>query len=140
MLASSKWKERKESALDPLLKLVKAPRLADGDYSELVRSLAGRMADANIACVSAAANCIEALARGLRDNFGRYKASVIAPMLEKFKEKKQSVVDALSSCLDAVFETVCFLPSTAFGRLLRTVLHTDLLRRHLRRRSNVRQA
>ena len=107
-LASSKWKERKEEALDPLLEtLKKAPRIADSpSYDELVRALAGRMTDANIMCVISAAGCIEHLANGLRAAFARYKPIVTAPLLERCKEKKASVTDALSAALDATFQSV----------------------------------
>ena len=106
-VASSKWKERKEEALDPLLAVVSVPKIIDADFGELIRVLAGRMGDANIACVITAANCIEALAKGLKDNFAKHKSTVLAPMMEKLKEKKQSVLDALASALDAVFLSVC---------------------------------
>jgi hypothetical protein len=105
-LASSKWKERKEEALDPLLSVVNVVRIKDGHLDELVRSLAGRMSDNNIACVTVAAQCLECLAKGLRSSFAKYKGSVVPPVLEKLKEKKQSVVDALAATLDAVFDSV----------------------------------
>ncbi|PLW13944.1 hypothetical protein PCASD_19944 [Puccinia coronata f. sp. avenae] len=58
-LASSKWKERKEEALDPLLAILKpAIKIKNDHYDELVKALAGRMADANILCVIGAANCL----------------------------------------------------------------------------------
>ena len=52
-----KWKERNE-ALDDLLALLNAtPRVKDAPkLSEVVRALAGRMPDANINCVTVAAN------------------------------------------------------------------------------------
>ena len=107
-LASAKWKERKEEALDPLLGILQAPRLkATDDYTELVRALAGRMSDANVACVTVAANALTALARGLRADFARHRSVVVPPVLERLKEKKQSVVDALAETLDAVFASVC---------------------------------
>ena len=106
-LSSSKWKDRKELALDPLLEtLKKFPRLQEGSYDELVRALAGKMTDANIACVISAAGCLEHLAKGLRVSFGRYKTSVIPPLLERCKEKKASVTDALGSALDATFASL----------------------------------
>jgi cytoskeleton-associated protein 5 len=118
-LASSKWKERKEEALDPLFAVVNAIRIKDGPLDELVRALAGRMSDANIACVTAAAQCIECLAKGLRSSFAKHKPTVVPPVLEKLKEKKQSVVDALAAALDAVFASVrraC--PSSALHPLI----------------------
>lgn len=105
-LASSKWKERKEEALDPLLSVVSVPKISDkADYSELLRALAGKMTDANVACVIVAAQCIDCIAKGLRNQFDAYKAIVIAPLLERLKEKKQTVVDALASALDSVAQS-----------------------------------
>lgn len=105
MLASSKWKERKE-VLDALLAVVKTPRIKAGDFGNIISLLAKRMADANIMCVIAAANCLEALAAGLRHSFAPYKVIVVGPILEKLKERKQNVVDALAAALDAVAATV----------------------------------
>ncbi|CAG8440367.1 2083_t:CDS:10, partial [Acaulospora morrowiae] len=104
-LASSKWKERKE-ALEGLLEVCKTPRIADSNYGELVAALAKRMTDSNILVVTLAANIIEALALGLRDAFAKYKQVVVTPIIEKLKERKQSVVDALAAALDAVFLSV----------------------------------
>lgn len=105
-LSSSKWKDRKELALEPLLSLVKVPRLQPANYSELTTALAGRMTDANVVCVALAANCLEALGLGLRSEFGRYKSAVVAPLLARTKEKKASVLDALGAALDALFLSV----------------------------------
>ncbi|KAF8709603.1 Microtubule associated protein, partial [Rhizoctonia solani] len=105
-MGSSKWKDRKE-ALDALLEVLKAtPKVADSDgHGELAKALAKRMSDANIMCVIAAANCIEALAKGVGKSFGRHRASLINPMLERLKERKANVTDAIGSGLDAVFAT-----------------------------------
>ena len=107
MLASSKWKDRKELALEPLLELLKkSPKVVDANYEELVRALAGRMTDANIVCVIGAANCIECLAKALKTSFVRYKPMTVPPILERCKEKKQSVTDALAAALDAAASSV----------------------------------
>ncbi|CAI2189255.1 12155_t:CDS:10, partial [Funneliformis geosporum] len=100
-LGSTKWKERKE-ALEGLLEICNTPRIVDNNYSELTAALAKRMSDSNVLIVTIAANVIEALALGLREAFAKYKSTVVGPMIEKLKERKQSVVDALASALDAV--------------------------------------
>jgi cytoskeleton-associated protein 5 len=64
------------------------------------------MTDANINCVIVAANSLEALAQGLGSNFAKYKEIVIKPMLERLKERKQSVTDAIGNALYALFLTV----------------------------------
>lgn len=102
LLASSKWKERKE-ALEALFTVLNVPRIKDGDFGEVTRGLAKSMKDANIAVVTTAAQCIEVLAKGLRKPFGRYRQTVMGPILERMKEKKASVSDALSAAIDQVF-------------------------------------
>jgi cytoskeleton-associated protein 5 len=106
-LSSSKWKERKEALDDLATVLGKTLRIKDSpELGGLCKDLAGRMGDANINCVIVAANCIETLAKGLGSNFAKHKDTVMKPMLERLKERKQLVADALGSSLDAVFATV----------------------------------
>ncbi|KAI0064593.1 ARM repeat-containing protein [Artomyces pyxidatus] len=106
-LTSSKWKERKE-ALDDLLTLLNAtPRIKEAsEIGELAKSLATRVqADANINCVMVAAQCMEALAKGMMSSFARYRETVVPPMLERLKERKANVTDTIGAALDAVFQT-----------------------------------
>ncbi|KAJ7709939.1 armadillo-type protein [Mycena rosella] len=107
LLTSSKWKERKE-VLDELLTLLNStPRIKDGpEISEVAKSLAVRIqSDANINCVMTAAACIEALAKAMLGSFARYREAVVAPMLERLKERKATVTDSIGDALDAVFST-----------------------------------
>lgn len=101
-LSSSKWKERKE-ALEALHALVNVPRIKDGDFAEVNRCLAKCMKDANIAVVTQAAQCIELLAKGLRKGYAKYRSTVMQPIMDRLKEKKQVVAEALGAALDAVF-------------------------------------
>jgi cytoskeleton-associated protein 5 len=101
-LASSKWKDRKE-AVEGLYKALDVPRIKDGDFGEINRGLAKCMKDANVAVVTQAAQCIELLAKGLRTNYSRYRAVVMQPIMDRLKEKKATVADALGAALDAVF-------------------------------------
>ncbi|CAG8981394.1 hypothetical protein HYALB_00009606, partial [Hymenoscyphus albidus] len=101
-LASSKWKERKE-ALEALFQALNVPRIKDGDFNEIIRGLAKSMKDANIAVVIQAAQCIELLAKGLRKGFAKHRSVIMGPMMERLKEKKATVQDALGSALDQVF-------------------------------------
>ncbi|KAF2479212.1 armadillo-type protein [Neohortaea acidophila] len=104
-LASAKWKDRKE-ALDDLFTAVNVPAMQDGPFDEVLRGLAKSMKDANIAVVAVAANCVECIAKGLRKGFTKYRSTILAPILERFKEKKQTVTDALAAACDAVFMSV----------------------------------
>lgn len=101
-VASSKWKERKE-ALEELFTVLNVPKIQPDDFSDLVRTLAKTMKDANIQVVVIAANSVEALAKGLRTNFSKYQPVILGPMLERLREKKSTVSEALGKALDAVF-------------------------------------
>ncbi|GAA5947554.1 hypothetical protein JCM3765_001726 [Sporobolomyces pararoseus] len=106
-LSSSKWKDRKELALEPLLTLLCSSLKYDtsSNYTDLVTALAGRMTDANVLCVMLAANCLEKLAKGLRSDFKGYKGLCSKELLGRTKEKKQNVLDALGNALDAVYQS-----------------------------------
>ena len=101
-MASSKWKDRKD-ALDALFAVVNTDRIKDGPFDDIMTALAKSMKDANIAVVTVAANCIECLAKGLRHSFAKYRSRIMTAIMERLKEKKQSVADALGAALDAVF-------------------------------------
>ncbi|ORX61016.1 ARM repeat-containing protein [Piromyces finnis] len=107
-IKSTKWKERK-AVLEELSNVLSPPKYEEGKYGELVSTLSKRMTDPNILCVTLAANCIEKIAKGLRNSFSSYKNMVMDPLLEKLKEKKQSVIDAISNALDAVY-ICCTIP------------------------------
>ncbi|KAI9765593.1 MAG: Microtubule-associated protein, microtubule dynamics during spindle orientation [Geoglossum simile] len=101
-VSSTKWKDRKD-ALDALYAVLNVPRIKDADFGEIIRSLAKCMKDANIAVVTVAANCVDVLAKGLRKGFPRYRSVIMTPIMDRLKEKKQSVADALGQALDSVF-------------------------------------
>ncbi|KAH7193871.1 armadillo-type protein [Fusarium flagelliforme] len=101
-LASSKWKDRKE-AVDALHSALNVPRIKETDFNEVCRGLAKCMKDANVAVVTQAALCIELLAKGLRQGFAKYRATVMQPIMDRLKEKKAAVADALGAALDATF-------------------------------------
>lgn len=61
--------------------------------------------DANVVNVTFAAKCLEAFALGLRSDFSANAPTVLAALLEKCKEKKRNVVEALVKAADAVFKT-----------------------------------
>ncbi|KAJ3104241.1 Microtubule-associated protein, microtubule dynamics during spindle orientation [Phlyctochytrium planicorne] len=105
-----------ELASDFLL-LVKFPKLEDGRYGELLNVLAKvnghdgiqkanfqkRVNDANILVGTGAINCIEHIAREVLID-----AKVLSSLLEKLKEKKAAVIEAIRNALDAVFLSCSF--------------------------------
>ncbi|PPQ78088.1 hypothetical protein CVT25_015622 [Psilocybe cyanescens] len=106
-LKSSKWKERKEALDDLATLLSNTPRIKDAaELAELSRTLATCVAkDANINCVIVAATCLDELAKGMMSAFAKYREIVVPPMLERLKERKANVTDAIGAALDAVFAT-----------------------------------
>eukprot|EP00061_Rhincodon_typus_P018773 g48090.t1 len=104
-IEAKKWQERKE-ALEALEVLVKNPKLESGDYADVVRALKKVIGkDSNVLLVALGAKCLAGLASGLRKKFQTYATHVVPTLLEKFKEKKPQVVQALQEAIDAVFLT-----------------------------------
>ncbi|XP_069821985.1 cytoskeleton-associated protein 5 isoform X3 [Dendropsophus ebraccatus] len=104
-IEAKKWQERKE-ALEAVEILVKNPKIEAGDYADLVRALKKVVGkDSNVMLVALAAKCLAGLAAGLRKKFGSYAGQVVPTILEKFKEKKPQVVQALQEAIDAIFLT-----------------------------------
>ncbi|XP_066490021.1 cytoskeleton-associated protein 5 isoform X2 [Tiliqua scincoides] len=104
-IEAKKWQERKE-ALEAVEVLVKNPKLEAGDYADLVKALKKVVGkDTNVLLVALAAKCLAGLATGLRKKFGQYAGHVVPTILEKFKEKKPQVVQALQEAIDAIFLT-----------------------------------
>jgi hypothetical protein len=98
-LQSKKWKERKE-ALEAVVAIADNPKLESGDYGELIRGLKKCFSDANVFVVELAIRLIGLLGRGLRKEFAQLAKSCVGGMLEKFKEKKQNVVNAIHEALE----------------------------------------
>ncbi|KAI1307658.1 Cytoskeleton-associated protein 5 [Halotydeus destructor] len=100
---SKKWQERKQ-ALEALQELLTPnPKIASGEYGELVKTLKKFIGkDTNVVVVALAAKCLADLAARLRKGFSQYAHSCVVVILEKFKEKKQAVVSALREAVDAV--------------------------------------
>jgi len=114
-ISSTKWKDRKD-VLDEIFAACNFPAIEEGPFDNIIRACAKSMKDANIAVVTIAANCVEAIAKGLRNKFAKYRNIILSPMLERFKEKKQSVTDALAAACDALFL------ATGLGDLLEETL------------------
>lgn len=102
-LEAVKWQERKE-AVDSLEQLLQTPKLENGDYGDLVRSLKKVVGkDTNVMVIAVAGKCLAALANGLKKRFQPYASQCIPTILEKFREKKQNVVTALRDAIDAIY-------------------------------------
>ncbi|KAL4854812.1 hypothetical protein ACK3TF_004509 [Chlorella vulgaris] len=86
-LDAKKWGLRK-AALEKVKELGATPRLATGDYGDLVRALKKVLQKDSIVPVAvAAADVAAVLASGLRDSFSSHAKSLCPAILERFKEK-----------------------------------------------------
>lgn len=120
---AKKWQERKD-VLEILENLLKAPKLENGDYGDLVRALKKVkliisekycnlfflfqiiQKDSNVVVIALAGKCLAGLANGLKKRFQQYAMFCVSALLEKFKEKKQNVVVAIREAIDAVYQSV----------------------------------
>lgn len=62
--------------------------------------------DSNVVVVTLAIKCLTSIANGLKKRFQPYATACIAGLLEKFREKKPSVVAVLREAVDAIFFSV----------------------------------
>lgn len=105
-IEAKKWQERKE-ALEAVNKLSESPRLEPGDYGQLVRSLITVISkDTNVMLVALAGKTLAGIAKGLRKKFQPYASACVSAILEKFKEKKATVVAALREAIDASYQSI----------------------------------
>ena len=96
---TSKWTERKEM-LSVLEDLVSGKKLQNDDYLELVKLLKKLLNDTNIPIVSMAIKIFGHFAAGLRAGFSSYTRFYLPTLLDKFKEKKVTVLEPLKTTLD----------------------------------------
>ncbi|KAL6992610.1 Protein MICROTUBULE ORGANIZATION 1 [Sarracenia purpurea var. burkii] len=101
-----KWSERKEAVAE-LTKLASTKRIAPGDFSEICRTLKKLITDVNIAVAVEAIQAIGNLARGLRGHFSGNSRLLLPVLLEKLKEKKPSLTEALTQTLQAMYKSGC---------------------------------
>lgn len=111
-LSSTKWKDRLE-VLEECNKVLSAPgnaKISDSNidsYGSLAATLGTKCkSDANVNVVIEAAKLIEGLAKGIGKPFGRFRGVIMVGCLERLKERKTNVVEALGKALDALFTTV----------------------------------
>ena len=104
-LADKKWSIRKD-VLTTLKTLASVPKLESGEYGDIVRALKKVITkDTNVMVVIVAAECVAALSNGLRKKFATYSSFVFGGILERFREKKPTVVEALRSAADGVIRS-----------------------------------
>ncbi|KAJ1285939.1 hypothetical protein BS78_03G315500 [Paspalum vaginatum] len=104
---ATKWSERRDAVAE-LTKLASAKKIAPGDFHEICRTLKKLITDVNLAVSVEATQAIGNLARGLRAHFSGNARMLLPVLLEKLKEKKPTMTEALSQTLQAVHKSGCF--------------------------------
>ncbi|VDP30039.1 unnamed protein product [Echinostoma caproni] len=106
LITEKKWQERQQ-ALESLEKVTNVPLIAPGDFGDLIRSLLNVVnKDTNIVLATMATKILGQLASGLRKKYAPYAQQTIAACLQKFKERKPTVVAALRDTIDAAAKSV----------------------------------
>ncbi|TNN09737.1 Cytoskeleton-associated protein, partial [Schistosoma japonicum] len=99
-IVEKKWQDRRD-ALEAIERITNVPRIAPGDFTNLVKSLVQVVnKDTNIILVALAAKILGQIARGLKSKFSPYAQQTLQACLGKFKEKKPNVVQALRESAD----------------------------------------
>ncbi|KAL3680081.1 hypothetical protein R1sor_023037 [Riccia sorocarpa] len=104
---ATKWSERRDAVAE-LTKLASARRLAVGDYVEVSRTLKKLITDVNLAVAVEAVQAAGNLARGLRKDYSGGSRLLLPLLLERLKEKKQIMVDAVMQTLQTMHKSGCF--------------------------------
>ncbi|CAM8905774.1 unnamed protein product [Rhodiola kirilowii] len=103
---ATKWSERKDAVAE-LTKLASTKKIAPGDFTEVCRTLKKLITDVNIAVAVEAIQALGNLARGLRVHFAGSSRFLLPVLLEKLKEKKPTLTEALSQTLQAMHKAGC---------------------------------
>ncbi|KAL2612993.1 hypothetical protein R1flu_024685 [Riccia fluitans] len=104
---ASKWSERRDAVAE-LTKLASARRLAVGDYVEVSRTLKKLITDVNLAVAVEAVQAAGNLARGLRKDYSGGSRLLLPLLLERLKEKKAVMVEAVMQTLQTMHKSGCF--------------------------------
>ncbi|RLN53890.1 hypothetical protein BBJ29_007147 [Phytophthora kernoviae] len=95
-----KWSEKVE-ALKIVLELIgSVPKLANGDYYELVSTLKPLTNDSNVNIAAKSVEVLGALSDGLRKNFTQHARVMFPEILRKLSDKKSVILNATNKTLD----------------------------------------
>ncbi|EIW68411.1 hypothetical protein TREMEDRAFT_71988 [Tremella mesenterica DSM 1558] len=108
-LSSTSWKER-VGVLEECNTILADPqngRISDNNieaYGSLVSAVGAKCkSDTMVNVVIEGSKLLEGLAKGIGRPFGRYRSVTLSYLLERLKERKVTVVEALGKALDAIF-------------------------------------
>eukprot|EP00516_Mucochytrium_quahogii_P003962 CAMPEP_0203757462 /NCGR_PEP_ID=MMETSP0098-20131031/10516_1 /ASSEMBLY_ACC=CAM_ASM_000208 /TAXON_ID=96639 /ORGANISM=" , Strain NY0313808BC1" /LENGTH=2168 /DNA_ID=CAMNT_0050649675 /DNA_START=353 /DNA_END=6856 /DNA_ORIENTATION=- len=107
-IKEAKWVERKNAVADVVKLCGNPPKLAKGDYTDLVRTLRSLIQkDSNQAVVVQCIQLLGVLGAGLRSDFLSHAKICSSPLLFKYRDKKMPLISAVDTALDC-FAKHCF--------------------------------
>ncbi|CUG94442.1 Hypothetical protein, putative [Bodo saltans] len=105
---TNKWQDRCAMVKDNLLPLLSVRRIkASDDYHELVKCLRELFIDPQAPLMLIAIQCLQLLCKGLRHSMGPYTRSLIAPIFDKLKDKKTSVLEHMYLTINTMIKSKC---------------------------------
>ncbi|KAI9501842.1 armadillo-type protein [Coemansia spiralis] len=114
-IGSTKWKERKQVVEELHETLKKSIRLQfTSGTGDIIQELGKKIGDTNIIVATHAIQCLGLFAARLRQPFAPYVQSTLPALVEKSKERKQTVIDAIRETTDAYFTAINY-DLTAIG-------------------------
>ncbi|CAH8457925.1 unnamed protein product [Dicrocoelium dendriticum] len=112
-LESSQWRVRGD-ALDTIAKHINTSSLSPGDCSFVVKALLQVVGtDKHSVLVTKAATILQQLVQHLKSDFAQYAANSLSVCLAKFKDRTQSVSQALRSVARSMLDTLALDPALA---------------------------
>ncbi|CAI7892594.1 unnamed protein product [Closterium sp. NIES-54] len=121
-IKATKWSERRD-AIAELTKLASTIRIAPGDFLDIQRGLKKLTTDVNIAVATEAIQAAGNLAKGLRKDFSSGARLMLPALLERYKEKKPTVVQAIRDTLKAFYISGCLTLTDALEDITTAVKH-----------------
>lgn len=100
--ATPKWSDKKQM-VDAFIKSADVPKLANGDYSHLIRLAKILINDSNIQVQICGLKVIGALTKGLRQSFRNLLRPNMDVLIAKLKDRKNTVMEVLLDTFSSVF-------------------------------------
>lgn len=103
-LAEPKWDDRLRILNEILPKIDNVLRIKDVPaLQDFLKKMTKCLTDVNSQVVITASSIINAIANGLKDDFAKYIPEVLSALLDRTKDKKRQIVDAIAASSDVCF-------------------------------------
>ncbi|KAJ1954221.1 hypothetical protein GGI12_005843, partial [Dipsacomyces acuminosporus] len=106
-LASKKWKERKQVVEELYETVKKSIRLQlSSSTGDVIQEVSKKIGDTNIIVATLVIQLLGQFSSALRTAFAPYAQASLPALLEKLKERKQSVIDTIRETMDFYFKSL----------------------------------